>query len=485
MTSVRRSLAYAVVENQVIFALQFATSIIIARLLTPSEIGVYSIAVITLSAAHVVRDFGVVAYLIKEPELTHEKIRAAGALSFTVSWILAAAIFLASFPLTRFYADPRLLHLIWVLAINFAMIPFGAVSMAILRRELQMGRIFTIRVSSALAGAATSTVLAVIGFGPMSLAIGNTLNTATTMLGARLFRPPWLPLWPSWRGVRRILTFSGQVLTSDLLLQGSRAAPDAILGKVEGPSAVALFGRAAGLVDVFARFMSQSMWSVTLPYFSRVKREGGEVGPALAQAQAYIVGVAWPFYAVLALSGHPVMLTLFGNQWIPSIPVLYWLTAFGAATAATMFASTALIAADHAARDVRMTAKVHLLRIAVIAAAAPFGIVQLAIGLAAAALLEIAIVTAELRRTLAIAFTTIAAIYARAALLTAWSSLPAVALVLSERMEALRLAGLLLLVAASAVAWLTGLYLFRHPLGTELAGLAARLIRVLRERYVP
>ena len=37
MTSVRRSLAIVVVENQVIFALQFAMSIIIARLLTPKE----------------------------------------------------------------------------------------------------------------------------------------------------------------------------------------------------------------------------------------------------------------------------------------------------------------------------------------------------------------------------------------------------------------------------------------------------------------
>ncbi len=255
-----------------------------------------------------------------------------------------------------------------------------------------MGRIFTIRVGSAVAGAATVIALAALGVGPMSLAIGNTVNTAATMLGARIFRPAWLPLLPSLRGVRRILTFSGQSLTSNLLLEASRAAPDAILGKAEGPSAVALFGRASGLVDVFARFMSQAMWSVTLPFFSKVKREGGEVGSALAQAQAYFLGVAWPFYAVLAFSAHPVMLTLFGDQWVASIPVLRWMTAFGAATATTLFASTALIAANHAAREVRMTAKVHVLRIAIVAATAPLGIVPLAMGLSAASIVEIVIV---------------------------------------------------------------------------------------------
>ncbi len=289
MTSVRRSLAFALAENQLIFAFQFAMAVIVARLLTPNEIGVYSIAVITLSLAHEVRDFGVLAYLIKEPDLSAAKIRAASALSFTVSWTLAALIFAASFPIARFYGDARLLPLTWVLATNFVMIPFGAVSMSILRREMQMGRIFTIRVGSAFASATTSVVLAALGFGPMSLAIGNTVNTASTIVGATLFRPRWLPLWPSFKGVRRILTFSGQSLTSGVLSEASRAAPDGILGKVEGPAAVALFGRAMGLVDIFARFMSQAMWSVTLPFFSRVKRDGGDVGPALARSQAYFM----------------------------------------------------------------------------------------------------------------------------------------------------------------------------------------------------
>jgi O-antigen/teichoic acid export membrane protein len=461
MTSVRRALAIAMAENQLTFALQFVTAVIVARLLTPDEIGVYSIAVITLSAAHVIRDFGVVAYLVKEADLSIVKVRAASAISFGISWTLAALIGLASFPLARFYNEPRLLHLTWVLALNFVMIPFGAISMAVLRRELQMGRIFTIRVGSALASATTVVALAALGVGPMSLAIGNTVNTAA-------------PLLPSLRGVRKILTFSGQSLTSNLLFEASRAAPDAILGKVEGPSAVALFGRASGLVDVFARFMSQAMWSVTLPFFSKIKREGGEVGPALAQAQAYFLGVAWPFYAVLAFSAHPVMLTLFGDQWVASIPVLRWMTAFGAATATTLFASTALIAANHAAREVRMTAKVHVLRIGIVAATAPFGIVPLAMGLSAASIIEIVIVVLEVRRTLAIGVRALARIYAQAAFLTAWSALPAFGVVLADRMDALRLPGLLALVAASAVAWLSGLFLVRHPLGPEVANLARR-----------
>jgi hypothetical protein len=96
-------------------------------------------------------------------------------------------------------------------------------------------------------------------------------------------------------------------------------------------------------------------------------------------------------------------------------------------------------------------------------------------GLSAASIVEIVIVVLEIRRTLGIGVRTLARIYAQAAFLTAWSALPAFVVVLAQHMDALRLPGLLALVAASAVAWLSGLFLVRHPLGPEVANLARRL----------
>jgi hypothetical protein len=125
----------------------------------------------------------------------------------------------------------------------------------------------------------------------------------------------------------------------------------------------------------------------------------------------------------------------------------------------------------------RMTAKVHVLRIAIIAASAPFGIVPLAMGLCAASIVELVVVTLEIRRTLAIAIRVLARIYAQAAFLTAWSAIPAFVLVLVERMDALHLPGLLALVAASGAAWLSGLFLVRHPLAAEIVTLSRRLRR--------
>ena len=137
---VRRSIAFAFAETYVMMVIQFVSSIVIARLLTPDEIGVFSVAVVAVSIAHTIREFGIVSYLIKEETLTDEKIRAASALSFATSWTLAVIIFASSFGLASFYRDPRLLHLLWVLALNFILIPFGSVVYAILRRRTRRRR---------------------------------------------------------------------------------------------------------------------------------------------------------------------------------------------------------------------------------------------------------------------------------------------------------------------------------------------------------
>jgi O-antigen/teichoic acid export membrane protein len=270
---VRRSIAIAFAETYVMVAIQFLTSIIIARLLTPDEIGVFSVAVVAVSIAHTVREFGIVSYLIKEETLTDAKIRAASALSFVTSWTLGAIIFASSFSLASFYRDPRLLHLLWILALNFILIPFGSVVFAILRREMRMGAVFILRTISVLCGAAAAVTLAWLGFGPMSLALSLSVNLVAMVTLVQFYRPSDMPRMPSFRGAMSIVNFSAFSLTSSLATDVAKAAPDVVLGRVQSMTSVGLFGRAMGLVDMFSKLIENSIWSVSLPYFSRLKRE--------------------------------------------------------------------------------------------------------------------------------------------------------------------------------------------------------------------
>ena len=82
------------------------------------------------------RDFGVAEYLIQEKDLTDQKLRASLAANIIVSWLMAGSLLAASGWIADFYDEWGIARVIRVQAFNFILIPFGAVTYAYFRREL-------------------------------------------------------------------------------------------------------------------------------------------------------------------------------------------------------------------------------------------------------------------------------------------------------------------------------------------------------------
>ena len=57
--SVRKSLAFSALDSYVAMVLQIASTVIIARILTPEQTGVFAVAAVFASLASAFRDFGV------------------------------------------------------------------------------------------------------------------------------------------------------------------------------------------------------------------------------------------------------------------------------------------------------------------------------------------------------------------------------------------------------------------------------------------
>ena len=70
MSTVRRSLAYSLADSYLGVLLQLASTLIISRILTPTEIGIFAVAAVIAALASTFRDFGVAEYLIQEKELS-------------------------------------------------------------------------------------------------------------------------------------------------------------------------------------------------------------------------------------------------------------------------------------------------------------------------------------------------------------------------------------------------------------------------------
>jgi O-antigen/teichoic acid export membrane protein len=478
MSIVRNSLYVSFVENYTITLFQFVSSIIIARILTPADIGVFSIAVLLSGLAGTVRDFGVTQYLIQERELTDGKIRAAMALSLSVGWMLAALLFLLSEPVARFYHEPGVSRVVVVLACTFVLVPFGSVVLAMLRRQLDYWSIFKVRVGSALVTAIASVALALLGFGYMSLAWSALGGVVATVLLCGVHRPSGMPRLPSFSRIRQVLSFSGQVVATNVIGELSRGIPELAVGKAQSMEAVGLLGRALGLRSLLDKVLMSALWSVVLPYFSKLEREQRDLTANYARVQAYVTGIAWPLLLFLGAAAAPLIYVLYGPQWAASVPLVRIVCIAGVLAAALPFFGAVLLARGRADAPLRMQMVCAPFRLVCVVAAAPFGLVAVCIAMVVSSAFDMVVSYRLLRQATTLTWRDLADGSRRSLGVMLFSGLGPLWIGLtSDRMALSQPVALAIASATAALGWLAGVYVLKHPVRGEIATIVNRLIR--------
>jgi O-antigen/teichoic acid export membrane protein len=482
MSLVRNSLYVSFVENYTITFFQFISSIIIARILTPADLGVFSIAVLLSGLAGTVRDFGVTQYLIQEKELTNDKVRAAMALSLAVGWSLAIVLYLLSDPVARFYREPGVSSAVVVLAWTFVLVPFGSVVMAMLRRRLDYWSIFRVRVGSALVTATASVVLALLGFGYMSLAWSALGGVIATVLLCGVHRPAGMPKLPSFARIRQVLSFSGQVVASNVIGELSRGIPELAVGKAQSMEAVGLLGRALGLRAMLDKILMSALWSVVLPYFSKLEREQGDLKASYSRVQAYVTGIAWPLLLFLGAAAGPIVGVLYGPQWGASVPLVRVICVAGVLGSTLPFFSAVLLARGRPDATLKMQFLCVPFRLVCVIAAAPFGLLAVCLAMVAAGAFDLVVCYRFLQRVTRLTWRDLLDGSRRSFAVMVVSGIgPVWVGFMADRMALPQFLALLIASLTAGLGWLAGLYLFKHPVRAEIATIASRL-RGLRRR---
>jgi len=333
MSSVRRALVLSMAERYVLIGLSLMSNILIARLLTPEEIGIYSVTLALIGVAHVLRDFGIGNFLIQEKTLNDDHLRTAFGFSLMIGVGLFGLIFAIAPWAGVFYKDPRIVDTIRIGALNFLVLPFCSISVALLRREMQFGRLAVVTLSAAVFGFAVTITLALQGLGANGLAIGGVAGNLATGLGAWLARTPRRILMPGFREWRKVVGFGARTSAANIVTTVSMDINDLAVGRILGFAPVAMISRAQGLMNLFHRDLMTAIRNVAYPAYARTHREGGDLEAQHQFTVAAITVLAWPFYGFAALYALELLHLLFGPQWREAAPLVPWFCLAGSAAA--------------------------------------------------------------------------------------------------------------------------------------------------------
>lgn len=325
MSSVRQKVALQFIVSNLALIANFVLSIVLARLLNPQDIGIFSMSAVLMAVAHVFRDFGVTSFIKREKELTQDSLSSALGVLLITSWSVASLMFLSAPYWAHFFSEARVVPVVQVLALGFVFIPFGAIPMAIISREMDVKKSASIGAVTTAVYFGSSVGLALAGFGPMTMAWANLINIIITGAMARwvLGRPlPWMPGFSHLKG---IVHFGlGNLLTA-LLKAADSALPDILLGRWMTPTAVGLFSRANSTVNMVSTALLPTVNYFALPYMAKVHHANGPVAGEYLRATSLINALILPALATIAVLAHDIVSLLYGSAWLQAVPAIPWL----------------------------------------------------------------------------------------------------------------------------------------------------------------
>lgn len=476
MTSVRKALALSVVQRFLSFAIQLGSTIVISRLITPAQIGVFSLAVGLISIAQMFRDFGVGEFLVQEKELTPDLLRAAFTIALTLGSCMGFILLLIADPLAAFYREPVVAEVIRILSINFFLVPLGYVANAMLNRTMRFDLLMIAQTVSAVLSAALSILLAWMGYGSVGLAWAMVAGVALNVLMIAIIRPREMLYWPLWSSWSRIGRFGFYKTACFLLEQFSRRAPDFFIARSLGFTAAGLYGRANGFAGTFGDFLMSAVYRVAVPGFAKVRHEGQSLGQAYLDANRLLACLPLSFFSFAALYADPIVLLLFGDQWKGAIEPMRWLAVGGVFATPIMLAAPLLSAGGAVKGLLRVQIFANPIQVIIFAITSIYSIVAMAAWNVLTCLIWNVLFHREVHKLTGVR----AAEMARAI----WPGLAVAALALP--LPALYLLGAqhlklpIFLIAAGGgalygICWLTSLYLLKHPYRSECAKMLQKI----------
>lgn len=470
MSQVRRSILFSAADKYLSQILLIVTTMVMARILTPAETGLYMTANAVIMLADNFRNFGVGVYIVQEKDLNRVLVRSAFTVTLILSAVMGMLIYIGAGSVAAFYASPELKKLLVVSALGFLAIPFSSPIMALLQRDMAFKAVACINITAALVGSAVTIALGLGGLGPVSYVWGfvaTSFMMATLAVGTR--REFWI-FRPSFAGTRRLLSFG---VVSSLITVSNMAydlLPRLAFGKILGFDAVGLYSRAITLCQLPDRVVLSALQPVVLPAFAAHARAGGSLKESYLHGVGLMSAVQWPALIMLSLLADPVVHILLGPQWGAVPPLVRVMALANMALVPAMLTFPVLVSAGRI-KDALWASLISLPpSAAIMIGAAFFSLNAVAASLCIVAPLQMFVSYCFIRRAIGLTGTEFVQTARNSFLLALGTALvPVVVVATSPSGFDLGLIQTIVAIAGAAAGWLTMLAIVDHPLKQEIA----------------
>ncbi len=312
-------LTWSFIDNFSRRGITFVVGIILARLLTPVEFGLIGMIAIFIAISQSLIDSGFTQALIRKENCTQTDYSTVFYFNLFVGVVLYSILFFSANSISSFYDEPQLKSLVQVLSFGIIINAFAIVQRARLIKSINFKLQTKISIIASICSGVIGIIVVYLGKGVWGLVIYNLLdNTFTSLL---------LWVWNKWRpsllfsnkSFNEMFSFGYKLTVSGLIDTVYKNIFLIIIGKYYSAAELGFYTRA----DQFNKLPSQNITSViqrvSFPVLSEIQNDIPRLKTAYQKLIKSTMLITFACMFLLIAIAKPLLFTLIGEKWLPSV----------------------------------------------------------------------------------------------------------------------------------------------------------------------
>ena len=310
--------------------LAFLFNLVMARwFLSPREFGIIGMLQILISIAYTTIIAGFGQALIQTKSLKQADINTIFTTNLVLALIIYSILYFLAPSIATFYDEPILKDVLRVLGVQLIMSSFFIVQYNIALRESQQRRLCLITIISNTLGYAFGVILAKNGAGVWSLVAATLAMYLFQTVGLWMTSKAYPTLGVNKESFKKLVPYSGFIYLASLIDEAYINGLSLIFGKRFNASIVGYYTQADKLQAGLSGSIKSIGYLVLFPDFSRYQSLPDVLKKRYRKNLRLLTVLSVLGFSIFFLTAEPLVLLLFTDKWLPSVPMLRILTPVG------------------------------------------------------------------------------------------------------------------------------------------------------------
>lgn len=301
-------------------AIYFFATLILARLLGPTEFGLIGMIMVFVSIGTTLIDSGLSVSLIRTlnpDDVEYSSIFYMNILMSTFAYVL---IFLISPLVAEFYEQPLLKNLIRVYCISFIINALRMIPQIRLMRDMNFKKIALLNIPGNIVGMIIGVWMATSGYEVWSI-VG--LHLSTQLVATFMFWVfnDWKPSWLfSFSKVKFHWKFGYKLMLSAQLNTVFENIHNILIGKFYSVQSLGYYERAYTFNNYPISILSGIVSKVSLPLLSQISNDRLRTSEVYRKIMIFSFFITAPLMLGAVVLAKPLFVLFLGEQWLPAVP---------------------------------------------------------------------------------------------------------------------------------------------------------------------